>query len=68
MKFEIGETATANATAKANADPSPLKGIRDDNVGLIGAAKIRRETRSAPQFVCSGSLAGLNGKMAAQFA
>src|SRR5580658_1995698 len=29
LKFEIGETATAKMTEEANADPSPLKGIRD---------------------------------------
>jgi hypothetical protein len=31
LKFEIGETATATPEASANADPSPLKGIRDDS-------------------------------------
>jgi hypothetical protein len=31
FRFEISDTEKANANAKANADPSPLKGIRDDS-------------------------------------
>jgi hypothetical protein len=43
LKFQIEETAKANANAEtdanaktdANADPSPLKGVRDDGIGAF---------------------------------
>jgi tetratricopeptide (TPR) repeat protein len=39
LRFQIGETTTARATAIENADPSPLKGIRDDGgADAIGLA------------------------------
>src|SRR5580704_15271430 len=39
LRFQIWETTTARATAIENADPSPLKGIRDDSgADAIGLA------------------------------
>jgi hypothetical protein len=37
LKFQMEETANANsiANANSNADPSSLKGIRDDSVGAF---------------------------------
>jgi hypothetical protein len=40
LRFQMEETASSNATGKtnANADPSPLKGVRDDSLALFSAA------------------------------
>jgi hypothetical protein len=37
LRFQIEETATAKTKAKANADPSRLKGVRDDSGELVEA-------------------------------